>query len=162
MQFCDAMQKTLVLDPSWIILKISCCLLSHVQLSSFWAKLKWHCLIGKMHVHFFFSLFPSGHLHVRMWLENLESLNKLPSTRVFITAKKLIVRITQRLLELEFSSEQEPAALKMVKKYPSFVRIRERSAKDKSTLSLIDRSKHYVLLSLALTAFALSFWLQFL
>lgn len=66
----------------------------------------------------------------------------MPSTRVFITAKQLMVRITQRLLELELSSEREPAALKMVKKYPSFFRIKERSAKDKSTLSLIDRSKH--------------------
>ena len=73
-----------------------------------------------MHVHFFFSLFPRGHLYVRICLENLESLNKLPSTRVFITAKQLMVRITQRLLELELSSEREPAALKMVKKYTSF------------------------------------------
>ena len=72
-----------------------------------------------MHVQFLFSLFPSDHLHVRMWLENLESLNELPSIRFFrITAKKSMLRITQWLLELEFSSERKPTALKMIKKYP--------------------------------------------
>ena len=40
-------------------------------------------------------LTPSGKLPVKMWWANLKSLNKLPSTGVFISAEKWMVRSTE-------------------------------------------------------------------